>query len=762
MAAFKTSVYNHRPKIFWSRPSTSLVVGMAVFAACMFGILTRPAGLLAMIWPANAVMLGLLVRLPDTRRASVWLSAAAAYMAADLAAGTDLAKTLLLNAGNLCGVGAGYLLSRRLPDHALRMREPAFALYIIPVSAVAAAAAGLAGAITDPYVLKLGAVDGGVLWFSTELVNYIALLPVILSAPSPRDLISDLKSSSPAACLRCAAPALALVTSCALSMAIGGPGAIAFAVPALLWCGLVYPVFVVSILTFMFSCWALIVMTAAYLPGAAGIYDPNPMVSMRLAAFMIALTPVTLSIVVRNRDELIGKLSLARQRIDMAMDAGGIVATWNLSIAENGLTIEGDLPGLLEVDDKSRSGLFQDNLADIIHPDDREKVYAALRAAMATGTDYRCRHRIVTRDGEIRWLAAFGKLVRDGQDAPSRLIGILIDVTEKTEAAEALEQSNRRFNIVSEFIPQIVWSADASGRHDYFNRRWTEFTGIAPRDIGPETWKELVHPQDKPRVDRAWEACLATGETYSIDYRYRYRDGSYRWLKVLAKPLRDADGALTRWYGTSTDIDDVKQLEAEREIVARELDHRIGNLFALVTALVNLTAREAPDVQAMTDALRGRLTTLHDAHGLIRHHQDIAPTTVVELLRRILAPYENGTERVVIAGDDLPVASTAITSIALIFHELATNAVKHGALKDSEGLLRIDLRRNGDRFMIDWQEVSHSRTAACPGTGFGSRLLESIVGGQLRGKATRSASAHGLTIGIDLPVSSLAGGGMRH
>jgi PAS domain S-box-containing protein len=750
-----------RARLVAGPSSTSLIIGIAVFAACVLGILTRPTGLLAMIWPANAVMLGLLVRMPDARGPSVWLAAAAAYVAADLTAGTDITKALLLNATNLCGVGAGYLVCRCLPDNALRMREPASALYIVLVSAAAAAATGLAGAITDPRLLRMGAVNAGMLWFVTELVNYIALLPVIFSAPNPRSLIPEIKSLSLTSFVRGAAPAAALAPSCALATAVGGPGAIAFAVPALLWCGLVYPVFAVSVLTFLFACWSLTVMAAAYLPDIAGVYDAHMMVSIRLAAFMIALAPVTLSIVMRNRDELVRKLSLARQRIDMAMDAGGIVATWNLNFTESDLAVEGEFLRLFEIDDKSGSGIFHDNLANLIHPDDRERVYDALGTAIATDTDYQCRYRIVTPGGEIRWFAAFGKPVRDGKGAASRLIGILIDVTEQTEAAEVLEQSNMRFNIVSESIPQIVWSTDPKGRHDYFNYRWTEFTGIAQEDIRPETWEYLVHPEDKPRVDETWGTCLATGATYAIDYRFRYHDGGYRWLRVLAKPLRNADGEITRWYGTSTDIDDAKQLEAEREIVARELDHRIGNLFALVNGLVGLAARDGSDVRAMAEALRSRLSALHDAHGLIRRNRDGASVTMAELLWRLLAPYDNGAGRITIAGDDLPVDPSATTSIALIFHELATNAVKYGALSDCQSRLRIEFSRIDDRFNIRWLEVCRSCAAAGRGTGFGSRLFDSIVEGQLRGKAARSLSHEGLTIDIELPVSSLTGSAKR-
>jgi PAS domain S-box-containing protein len=737
--------------------SSALIVGFAVLAACALGIMSRPVGFLAMIWPANAVLLGLLIRLPDANRLPVWMSAIAAYMAADLIAGTDFSKSVLLNAANLSGVITGYLVYRLLPKNALSMREPSSVLYMALISVLGAIVAGLGGALTDPFVLQLGVVNSGLNWLATELVNYIALLPVILSAPRPRNLVPEFKLFNVATCVKSAVPALALAVSCAAAMIMGGPGAIAFVVPALLWCALAYSVFTVSILAFTVSIWSLTSLSAGYLMSAAGTPDEQAIVSLRLATFMIALAPITLSIVMRNREELLSNLSLARQRIDMALSAGGIVGTWDLDLTTNDLTMEGKLPTLFDTEHDIEGGILQDKMSNLIHPDDRERVYDALGAAVVTGSDYHCRYRVVAPSGEIHWWAAFGKTVRDREGAAARLIGILIDVTEQTEAVEALERSQSRFNVVSESIPHIVWSADAKGKHDYFNRRWTEFTGIELETVTSETWKQLVHPEDWPRVEQAWASSIATGEPYSIDYRYRYHDGGYRWLNVQAKALHNAQGAIIRWYGTSTDIDDVKRLEAEREIVTRELDHRIGNVFALVNGLVSLTAREGSDVKTVTDALRGRLKALHDAHSLIRRNNDGAGATIAELLKRLLAPYDSGLDHIKITGEDLPLAPSAMTSIALIFHELATNAVKYGALKDSGGLLRIDLDKSDDRFTIRWTEVTQTQTSTEHGVGFGSKLFNSIVEGQLRGKAERLPSSSGLRIDIDLPLSSLIG-----
>jgi PAS domain S-box-containing protein len=739
-----------------SVPSTALIVGLSVFAACYLGILTRPTGLLAMVWPANALLLGLLIRMRGTNHPSVWLAAAVGYMAADLLAGTDPGRALLLNAANMAGVGAGYLFYRLLPPDALRMREPSSILCIVLISADAAAVSGLAAAAGDALFLRVGSESNWPYWFANELVNYVALLPTILSAPPLRALLSALRRPQPVSA-RTVLPVLVLAASCVLALVIGGPGAIAFAVPALLWCGQVYSVFTVSVLAFAVSFWSLTVVAHGYLPAAPELFDGQAVISIRLAAFLIVLAPITLAMMARSRDELVRTLSLARKRVDLAMEASGIMAVWDLNVANNDFAIEGRFHKSPETGEAGASDLHHDFLTNLTHPDDRERVLDALGTAMATGADYHCRYRALMPSGEMRWVAAFGKPLRDDKNVVTHLAGILIDVTEQAEAAEALQQSNMRFNIVSESIPQIVWSTDANGRHDYFNRRWNEFTGVAPADLTPQTWEGLVHPDDKARVDIAWAASLASGEPYSIDYRFRYRNGTYRWLKVEAKPFRNRDGAIARWYGTSTDIDEAKQLEAEREIVARELDHRIGNLFALAAGLVSLAARDAPDVASLRTALHGRLKALHDAHTLIRRH-DGASASLSELLRALLVPYDDHDGRIAITGDDLPVGYSAMTSIALIFHELATNAVKYGALRCRDGRLRLELSRAGALFRIRWlEEASCAPPAAGQGTGFGSKLFTSIIEGQLRGRVTRSVSESGLVVELELPVASLTG-----
>jgi len=265
--------------------STWTLVAIGIFAVCLLGITSRPAGSLAMVWPANALTLGLLLRMPRDRRPAVWLAAPVAFVAADMVTGTPWTQAILLNAANLCGVAAALAATRPMPESALELREPQSILRYVLVAVAGAAAAGLFAAVADPFPLGLDRFGTGKYWFASELVNYIALLPLISSMPPIRSLIPARASLASVARWRTVLPVTALVGACMLTMFAQGPGAIAFAVPALIWCGLAYSVFFVSILAFVFASWSLTVISGEYLHALAGGHDSGAIVSLRLAVF---------------------------------------------------------------------------------------------------------------------------------------------------------------------------------------------------------------------------------------------------------------------------------------------------------------------------------------------------------------------------------------------------------------------------------------------------------------------------------------------
>ncbi len=139
----------------------------------------------------------------------------------------------------------------------------------------------------------------------------------------------------------------------------------------------------------------------------------------------------------------------------------------------------------------------------------------------------------------------------------------------RQRADEALRRSEAQFRHLADSLPQIVWASRPVGYVDYYNERWYEFTGFPRDSFGDQSWKEIIHPDDQPRTVDAFRASIRTGDICQIEYRFKDRQsGGYRWFLGRAFPARDEHGAIYRWFGTCTDIDDTKRNEETTRFLA--------------------------------------------------------------------------------------------------------------------------------------------------------------------------------------------------
>ena len=335
-------------------------------------------------------------------------------------------------------------------------------------------------------------------------------------------------------------------------------------------------------------------------------------------------------------------------------------------------------------------------------------------------------------------------------------------MTDQRAAERLSAESNSRFRVLADTMPQMVWSARADGFADYFNARWYEFTGVPMGSSDGDGWVELLHPEDRERALTQWRRSLETGDPYEAEYRLRHHGGRYRWILARALPMRDERGAVVRWFGTGTDIHETKQAAEERELVAQELSHRIKNTFLVIAGLIGLYARHDPAMRPFAKELRERVVALGRAHNFVRpqaRHLPPAdiPVTLRGLLAELTEPYRlDGRDRIRIFGDDLPIDDRAATPMALLVHELATNAVKYGSLSTVDGTVEIDTRLNDDRLIIAWSESGGPPlTDAVRVEGFGTRLSRLSVESQLGGLLRYAWYPKGLQVIVDVPRSSL-------
>jgi PAS domain S-box-containing protein len=332
-----------------------------------------------------------------------------------------------------------------------------------------------------------------------------------------------------------------------------------------------------------------------------------------------------------------------------------------------------------------------------------------------------------------------------------------------SSARNALRESDLRFRTLADAFPHIVWSTLPDGYHDYYNARWYAFTGTPPGTTDGEGWKQMFHPDDQEDAWARWRHSLATGEPYEVEYRLRHHSGEYRWMLGRALPMRDEDGAIVRWIGTCTDIHEHKTIADQNEILGRELSHRIKNIFSVIASLIGLSARRQPEHAPFASALNARIAALGRAHELVRPHSARSqPLVEVESLKalidQVLSPYPALAEsRIIVSGDDFRVDDRAATPIGLVFHELATNAVKYGAMGTDTGQVAIDLRREGGEAAIEWRESEGPPIAGPPAhEGFGTRLAELSIVNQLGGTIAYDWAPNGLVVRLRVPVKSLA------
>ncbi|WGM38676.1 PAS domain-containing protein [Caulobacter sp. NIBR1757] len=318
-----------------------------------------------------------------------------------------------------------------------------------------------------------------------------------------------------------------------------------------------------------------------------------------------------------------------------------------------------------------------------------------------------------------------------------------------------------QFRAMADSMPQMLWSTRPDGHHDYYNARWYEFTGVPAGSTDGEGWNGMFHPDDQARAWAAWRRSLDSGEPYEVEYRLRHHSGEYRWTLGRARAVRDAGGAITRWFGTCTDIHDHKRMAEAETLLSRELSHRIKNIFSVISGLVALSARRFPDAAGFAKDLRERIVSLGRAHDFVRPHavagQAARSTRLSELLTELLKPYgTDDPERVRIVGDEAEIDDQAATPLALIFHELATNAAKYGGFSKPEGRVTITCRRTRLDLIVEWAETGGPRIKGAAMTeGFGSTLSKLSVETQLGGKLSRDWRPEGLAVTLALPLASL-------
>ncbi len=220
------------------------------------------------------------------------------------------------------------------------------------------------------------------------------------------------------------------------------------------------------------------------------------------------------------------------------------------------------------------------------------------------------------------------------------------ELEERRRVEVALRESEERFRAIANSIDQLIWATQPDGFHDYYNQRWYEYTGVPEGSTDGAAWNRMFHPDDQERARRVWRNSLDTGEPYHIEYRLRHRSGHYRWVLGRAQPVRDEQGRIIRWFGTCTDIHDLKQAqeelresrewalrtEAETRRLASILAERVAELDAANEEIQRFAYIVSHDLRAPLVNVMGFTSELESAQAEIERFYRKVAERVPELI----------------------------------------------------------------------------------------------------------------------------------
>ncbi len=255
------------------------------------------------------------------------------------------------------------------------------------------------------------------------------------------------------------------------------------------------------------------------------------------------------------------------------------------------IVIEASELGTWELDLKTKQPTYSDRYLEILgypknkklshaellthlHPDDlfvREK---AFKTAVQTGSLY-YQSRVLWNDNSVHWFEAKGKVFYDELHKPVKMIGTIRDITDEKKYNQDLEEREQKFRILADFMPQFVWTGDAKGNLNYFNQAVYNYSGLSAEKIEKDGWLQIVHPDEREENITAWIKAVTEGSDFIFEHRFKRYDGIYRWQLSRAIPQRDSNGNIQMWVGTSTDIQDIKEQDQQKDYFISMASHEL-------------------------------------------------------------------------------------------------------------------------------------------------------------------------------------------
>jgi PAS domain S-box-containing protein len=457
----------------------------------------------------------------------------------------------------------------------------------------------------------------------------------------------------------------------------------------------------------------------------ANLYDPNfalSLMSMSMVVIWLGLTRQNAGILNRvdyDRIRSADRIRSSEERLKLALQ-GAKQGIWDFDLQTQILTWDDrckDMFGLSPTALVTVGGHL-----DAIHPDDLQRVTTATEIAIRDCSEFNQEYRIVHSDGTISWILTQGRCYCDPAGLPCRMSGTMMDITERKRqearyprAVAALRESEQRFHTLADQMSQLAWMADASGWIFWYNHRWFDYTGTTLAEMQGWGWQQVHHPEHLDRVVPHFRHQIEAGKQWEDTFPLRGKDGTYRWFLSRAIPIFDETGQVLRWFGTNTDITDLKQAQADLEQRNQELDSFVyivsHDLKAPLRAVANLSQWIEDDLEGVltadtqtqmtllrsrVDRMRATIDGLLDYARAGRTEGTTEPVAVAELLLEVIDSLAPSPTFSIEIDPNLPTLNTNRVLLFQVFANLIGNGIKHHDRVD--GSIQISSRESGDLY----------------------------------------------------------------
>ena len=401
-----------------------------------------------------------------------------------------------------------------------------------------------------------------------------------------------------------------------------------------------------------------------------------------------------------------------------------------------------------------------------IWPEDAELAQAVLDTAVSKGNLTNFENRFRHKDGTPHWISWHTSVEGDLVYAYGRDITAEKRAQSELALIKELAQSEARYRWALTAGQLVHWETDLIGGTRTWTKEAAALFGLSPVDgrgrFGGEAdeFKLALHPEDRHLAQGFYESADKQ-DWFPVEYRIRRPDGTIRWLSGGGQVVaRAPNGKAQRLINVAADVTDRKIAEEHVKFLMNEMTHRSKNLLTVVQAIASQTGRTVDTFEEFQKRFTQRLGELAASHELLVL-QDWQGASLTDLVRDQLAPFkEPGSERISVSGPDVILRPKAAEAIGLALHELATNAVKYGALSVPDGRVTIfwvlaDHGAEPRDFLLNWIEHGGPPVTPPTRTGFGRIVFERLVASSLNGSVAIEFATEGLIWRLSIPTTNL-------